>query len=105
MMVKIAAGNFKRGSTFAEIKKAFSVCKKVDRSCSLWWFEDELPDRLIYLDAYWIDSLEVSNEKYLEFVQATGHPPALDDACRTDRCQEGNLQATAGGVFPSPAVS
>lgn len=90
-MVKIPSGNFKRGSSFEETKNHLAACKKFDKSCSLWWFKDELPDRLIYLNSFWIDKFEVSNIKYLEFVKATGHRPALDDSCETDKCNEGNL--------------
>ena len=77
LMVKIPAGKFKRGSTFQEIKGYLAECKKFDKTCKLWWFEDEYPDHLVYLKSYWIDIFEVTNEKYLEFVKATGHRPAL----------------------------
>ena len=97
-MAKISGGNFKRGSTFEETKGHLAECKKFDKSCSLWWFKDEYPDRLVYLKNYWIDQYEVSNAKYLEFVNATGHRPALDDSCETDKCNNGNLWK--GNTFP-----
>jgi formylglycine-generating enzyme required for sulfatase activity len=90
-MVKIPSGTFKRGSSFEETKGYLAECKKYDKSCSLWWFKDEIPDRLIFLKSFWIDKFEVSNIKYLEFVKATGHRPALDDSCETAKCDEGNL--------------
>src|SRR5437879_13634106 len=34
---------------------------------------DEYPERQIYLDAFDMDIYEVTNGRYLEFVQATGH--------------------------------
>ncbi len=37
-------------------------------------WDDERPQRLIYLDAFWIDQYEVTNQAYLAFVTATGHP-------------------------------
>jgi len=39
--------------------------------------EDEQPQRSVYLDAFAIDEVEVSNGRYMVFVQATGHrnPP------------------------------
>lgn len=97
-MVKIPSGTFKRGSAFEETKKHLADCKKNDKSCSLWWFKDEYPDRLIFLKSFWIDKYEVSNSRYLEFVKATGHRPALDDSCATDKCREGNLWD--GTTFP-----
>jgi iron(II)-dependent oxidoreductase len=34
---------------------------------------DDQPVHSVYLDAYWIDKYEVSNQDYARFVQATGH--------------------------------
>jgi formylglycine-generating enzyme len=34
---------------------------------------DEYPDRRIFLDAFYLDSLEITNGRYFEFVKATGH--------------------------------
>ncbi|MHC9063988.1 formylglycine-generating enzyme family protein [Nitrospira sp. CMX1] len=38
---------------------------------------DERPQRAVYLDAFGIDQVEVTNERYMAFVKATGHrtPP------------------------------
>ena len=38
---------------------------------------DEWPQRSVYLDAFMIDQVEVTNERYMRFVKATGHrtPP------------------------------
>ncbi len=97
-MAFIRYGKFFRGSNFEENKAAFKMCRKYDKSCKLWWFSDEYPGKLVTLDNYWIDIYEVTNEQYLEFVKATGHPPALDDSCTTDACREGNLWD--GASFP-----
>ena len=98
-MAFIRGGKFVRGSTFEENQTAFKMCRKNDRSCKLWWFSDEYPLKLVMLQTYLIDIYEVTNEKYLQFVEATGHPPALDDSCTTDACREGNLWK--GASFPS----
>jgi formylglycine-generating enzyme required for sulfatase activity len=81
LMIRVPVGNFKRGSSFVENKRHLKRCRKYDKSCQLWWFSDEYPDKLIFLDSYWIDIYEVTNEKYLEFVLATGHRFALDETC------------------------
>jgi len=58
-MVKIPAGVFKMGSPEGQGRS------------------DEWPQRDIYLDEFLIDQVEVTNERYMKFVQATGHrnPP------------------------------
>ena len=59
-MVVIPAGEFKRGNI-----------EGVGRA-------DEWPQRAIYLDAFAIDQVEVTNERYLAFLQATGHRHPLN---------------------------
>ena len=98
LMIRIPAGTFKMGSSFNENKRHLKGCRKNDKSCELWWFNDEYPDRLIFLDSYWLDIYEVTNEKYLEFVLATWHRFALDQTCETDKCRDGNLWQ--GASFP-----
>ena len=98
-MVRIPKGTFKMGSSFIENKKHTKECRKYDKSCELWWFSDEFPDQLIFLDSFWIDVYEVTNDKYLEFVIATGHRLALDETCETAKCREGNLWE--GFSFPA----
>jgi len=58
-MVTIPAGVFKMGNQEGEGRT------------------DEWPQREIYLDEFIIDQVEVTNERYMKFVQATGHrnPP------------------------------
>ena len=97
-MTRVPVGTFKMGSSFVENKRYLKKCLKYDKSCELWWFSDEYPDRLIFLDSYWIDIYEVTNEKYLEFVLATGHRFALDETCDSEKCRDGNLWQ--GASFP-----
>jgi len=97
-MTRVPVGTFKMGSSFVENKRHLKKCLNYDKSCELWWFNDEYPDRLIFLDSYWIDIYEVTNEKYLEFVLATGHRFALDETCDSDKCRDGNLWQ--GASFP-----
>ncbi len=90
-MVKIPAGRFKMGLSFDQVTQMLEMCTRVDKDCSRWWFKDEFPRHFVRLHRYWIDVHEVTNVKYLEFVNATGHRPALDDTCETDACRQGNL--------------
>jgi len=77
-MVEIPAGRFKMGMSFKQVGKILKMCTKVDKNCTLWWFKDEMPHHKVYVNKYWIDIYEVTNQKYLEFVKATGHRPALE---------------------------
>jgi len=52
-MILIPAGIFQMGSDKGDV--------------------DELPIHTVYLDAFYIDEHEVTNEQYKEFVEATGH--------------------------------
>ncbi len=97
-MVEIPASTFRMGLGFHKITDMLEMCWQVDDRCNRWWFKDEYPDHMVYLDKYWIDIYEVTNQKYLEFVEATGHRPALDDTCETKACWEGNLWK--GKSFP-----
>jgi len=90
-MVAIPAGRFKMGLSFDQVTQMLEMCTRVDKDCSRWWFKDEFPGHFVRLHRYWIDVHEVTNAKYLEFVNATGHRPALDDTCETDACRQGNL--------------
>ena len=98
-MVNISAGNFKMGCTFSQLTRNLNICLKVDKRCKHWWFKDELPLHTVYLDTFWMDIYEVTNEKYLEFVLATEHRPALDTTCETEECRKGNLWN--GNSFPA----
>ena len=59
-MVKVPAGSFLRGSP-----------DHAGRA-------DERPRRTIYLDAFLIDTYEVTNAQYLDFISATGHQEPMN---------------------------
>lgn len=61
-MVYVPAGDFLMGSTNS------------DSSASA----DEKPQRIVYLDAYWIHTYEVSNDMFSEFVTDTGYETAAE---------------------------
>ena len=90
-MTNVPAGYFKRGTTSKNVTRFFEICRKVDKKCKRWWFKDETPLIRVTVDEFWIDIFEVTNEKYLEFVLAEDHRPALDDTCQTKTCSDGNL--------------
>jgi formylglycine-generating enzyme required for sulfatase activity/uncharacterized caspase-like protein len=74
-MVLVPAGEFWMGSTPQEIDRAKDECRKVIRveaSCRTW-MDREAPRHRVYLDGYYIDRYEVTNERFERFVRATGH--------------------------------
>ena len=72
-MAYVPEGEFIMGSTVAEAENAFQSCKEVIEDCDRAWFEAEQPQHTVYLDGYWIDRYEVTNEQFARFVDATGH--------------------------------
>jgi TatA/E family protein of Tat protein translocase len=65
-MILIPAGEFWRGTSDADEQEM-----KTRLGFGPW--DDEKPQRKIYLDAYYIDETPVTNEEYQRFVLATGH--------------------------------
>jgi len=56
-LVCVPAGNFLMGSTDQDVDAAY----------------DEKPQHTVYLDAFWLDRTEVTNEQFARFVAATGY--------------------------------
>jgi len=77
-MVLINPGGFMRG--IDKEHPGDSVNPKSRKVFSKKSFEDEAPATMIYLSAYYIDTYEVSNAQYTEFIKATDYPaPAYWD--------------------------
>lgn len=74
-MVLIPAGEFEMGIDRSEIPELVNWAKGYDQSAMASWFEDETPRHKVYLDAYYIDVYEVTNEMYAKFLKATNHKP------------------------------
>lgn len=58
----VLAGNFIMGSS--NIDTILSECIKVDNTCKRSDFGDEEPSHTIYLDSFYIDKYEVTNDEY-----------------------------------------
>ncbi|MFQ5896541.1 MAG: formylglycine-generating enzyme family protein, partial [Nitrospinota bacterium] len=75
-MVLVPAGTFLRGSTAQQAEAAFRTCQRdPDDVCARRWYRAEVPQRLIYLDAFRIDKFPVTNAQYRAFIRATGRRP------------------------------
>jgi formylglycine-generating enzyme required for sulfatase activity len=60
----IPKGEFLMGSTYEEIDEIMADCP----ACSRSWFDGELPQHTVYLDAFWIDRTEVTKQMYVDFL-------------------------------------
>ncbi len=68
VMVYVPVGEFTMGSTQAQLDwlSNQSWCQ----DCAPGRFNNELPEHIVYLDAYWIDKYEVTNGQYAQCVAA-----------------------------------
>jgi serine/threonine protein kinase len=71
-MVAIAGRSFLMGSTPAEIDAAFAFCKTVEPNCRRDIFEREQPQRTVTVDAFFMDTTEVSNEAFAAWLGSSG---------------------------------
>jgi serine/threonine-protein kinase len=85
-VVKIPGGAFSMGSDRSEVDRAVAQCLRAGRGYSERrcrnWFEGELPEHSVFVDAFAIDRHEVTTARFERFVRATGH--------RTTAEQEGH---------------
>lgn len=65
-MVLIPAGEFMMGTSNAEKQALINLGWWHD------WFNNEMPEHSIYLNAFYIDKYEVTNAQYAEFLKAYG---------------------------------
>jgi formylglycine-generating enzyme required for sulfatase activity len=76
----VPAGWFEMGSTDAEIEDAYQLAKKYYKSSEKSWVEDEKGRHSVWVDAFYMDTYEVTVKEYQAFRQATGHwalPPEV----------------------------
>jgi formylglycine-generating enzyme required for sulfatase activity len=68
-MVFVPAGEFLMGSSEAEVELAKADCPQ----CPADWFDDEMPQHPVFLQAYWLDKYEVTNRQFAGFIAAGGY--------------------------------
>jgi formylglycine-generating enzyme required for sulfatase activity len=74
-MALVPAGEFWMGSSPAEFERAVLECRSAgnpDADCRRL-FEDEMPRHRVFLEAFYLDRTEVTNERFERFVNATSH--------------------------------
>jgi formylglycine-generating enzyme len=78
-MALVPAGDFAMGGTPDEIQSVVTECTKLlqDGVCSAL-YAGELPQRRVYLDAFYIDRYEVTNAQFERFVTLDGYRTLAD---------------------------
>jgi formylglycine-generating enzyme required for sulfatase activity len=66
-MVRVPAGEFIMGSSPAQMEEGLRLCGK---NCKREWFANEVPQHRVYLDEFFIDKYEVTNDQYNQCVSA-----------------------------------
>ena len=71
VMVYVPAGEFLMGTSDADIEyyKEIFPLRRIAR------FDNERPQRTVFLDAFYIDKFEVTNQQYKQFLSETGYTP------------------------------
>ena len=82
-MVYVPPGEFFMGSTEEAFNAAVEICMfagSSKRYCEQW-YSREIPQHKVYLEGYWIDKVEVTNEQYLKCVETgvCSEPTYWDD--------------------------
>ena len=74
VMVYVPAGEFMMGTGGLEwIRRPESPRDRQRIGLGAYGFEDERPQHIVYLDAFWMDRTEVTVSMFRAFVQATGY--------------------------------
>lgn len=85
-MVFIPAGEFQMGSDESDLKAS----------------PDELPQRKVYLDAYWIDRTEVTNAMFARFIHFSGYQTEAERKGASNVYQAPNWIMIAGADWRYP---
>ncbi len=73
-MVYIPAGYVEMGSGDKEIERAMEMFQKAEDTKPVRnWFDDEVPKHKVWIDAFYLDKYEVTNQEYMKFVRAGGY--------------------------------
>jgi serine/threonine protein kinase len=89
VMVYVPEGEFNMGDT---TDQALAECQNFFNDCQQSWFIDEQPPHSVSLDAYWIDSTEVSISAYASCISAGACEPPISNSSNTRSSYFGNSQ-------------
>lgn len=101
----VPAGEFLMGSTEADVEAAVASCRgNADGDpCNVGEFSSEMPQRAVYLDAFYVDETEVSNDAYRACVNDGGCDPP--DAGRGTYSRDSYYNNRSYGNYPVVYVS
>jgi formylglycine-generating enzyme required for sulfatase activity len=113
-MVYVPGGYFWMGSAEEDVLDALEQCSLYWDHCSQDQFADESPSHKVFLDGFWIDRTEVSNQQYQRCIDAgVCHPSRCRDGLQFDGPDQpvvcinwkeaGNYCGWIGGRLPSEA--
>ena len=68
--IQILEGSFVMGSTEADIWSTVDLCNEWEGNCRSDWFDNELPQRTLWLPTYSISRHEITNQQYSDCVNA-----------------------------------
>jgi formylglycine-generating enzyme required for sulfatase activity len=69
----VPAGWFEMGSTDSEVENTYQLAKKYYEAAQKSWFKAEQPVHRVWVEAFYMDTYEVTMREYAAFRQATGH--------------------------------
>ncbi|TAJ28041.1 MAG: formylglycine-generating enzyme family protein [Nitrospirae bacterium] len=105
-MVLIPSGEFWMGSTPDQVDRVVKECEVTtgnDAATCQGWFQNEMPRHRVALNAFYLDSYEVTNRLFEKFVQATGYKTMAELKGMAKAWVEGEgLQVVKGANWRQP---
>ena len=75
-MVSIPGGSFEMGIAEEDLETLVEMGRQVPHMSELiakWWFGDEIPRHTVQVDTFQMDTHEVTNRQFSQFVEETGY--------------------------------
>jgi len=105
-MVRVPGGQFWMGSSENDLDRAIEDCKtqvKQDEATCKGWLAPEQPRHQVTLDAFYLDTYEVTNRLFDKFVQATGYQTTAEKEGTAFAWIDGKgWQDTSGATWRQP---
>ncbi len=74
VMVYVPGDTFQMGSSENEIDDLFAQCEEQGNDkCERSWYEDQSPQHIVTLNAFWLDQTEITNAQFAAFLNNRGN--------------------------------